>query len=113
MFSHKVRWYPLFSSKEDLEALFVLRKAVVHKNMFATVLLIKDGEDYHAFRNNCPHQNKPLEHCSVEDGLVICPFHRYAYSLENGRGHGMCLDKYELKFDAQGVWLGIERWSFF
>lgn len=81
--------------------------------MFATVLLIKDGNDYHAFRNNCPHQNKPLDHCSVEDGLVICPFHQYAYSLENGRGHGMCLDKYELKFDERGVWLGIERWSLF
>ena len=74
---------------------------------------MKSNGEYSAFKNKCPHQNKPLNDCSVHDGHIVCPFHRYHFSIENGRGHGLCLDKYQLKIEDDQVWLGKEVWRLF
>ena len=113
MFKKKLRWYLIFESKEELKAAFLGRSTVVHKSMFGEVLLAKTDNGIEAFRNKCPHQNKPLNGAWVEENYIVCPFHQYHFSCENGRGHGLCLDKYELKFDEDGVHVGKEVWTLF
>lgn len=113
MLSRKVKWYPLFETKQQLEDLFIVRSTVVHRSMFGEALLVKNGNDYYAFQTTCPHQNKPLDTCKISEGYVVCPFHQYHFSLEDGRGHGLYLDKYELRIDERGVFLGKEGWSLF
>ena len=113
MLSKKLKWYPLFESVEKLEELFVGKSVVVHRSMFGEALLLKDGGDYYAFKNKCPHQKKPLNDCKVIEGHVVCPFHRYRFSLENGRGHGLYLDQYQIKIENNQVFIGMEKWSFF
>jgi nitrite reductase/ring-hydroxylating ferredoxin subunit len=109
----KLKWYPLFENQEQLEELFMGKNAAIHRSMFGTVLLAKSNGEFYAFKNKCPHQNKPLEDCTIENGNVVCSFHRYHFSLEDGRGHGLCLDKYELKIENDQVFLGKEVWSLF
>ena len=113
MLSKKLKWYPLFHSVQQLDELFVGKNAVVHRSMFGEVLLVKTGGTYFAFKNKCPHQNKPLNNCSLHEDHVVCPFHRYHFALKDGRGHGMCLEKYQLKFENDQVYLGKEKWSLF
>lgn len=113
MFSKRLRWYPLFESVEDLHALFAQKQCVVYRNMFGEYLLIKNKDEVLAFSNNCPHQNKPLNDCWIEDNSIVCPFHQYHYNLEDGRGHGMYIEKYPLKTDEKGVFIGVEKWSVF
>lgn len=109
----KIKWVPLIESEKALLELFGIRNTVVHRTMFGTVLLVRNGNDVFAFQNKCPHQNKPMDGCWIENGSIVCPFHQYRYSLETGRGHGLYLEKYELQITDQGVFLGKEGWSLF
>ena len=113
MFKKRIQWYLIFQDERELETFFVSNNTRVHKGMFGEVLLVRSKQSYYAFKNKCPHQNKPLDGCSEKDGFVICPFHKYHYDLKDGRGHGLCLDKYHLKIDDSGVYVGKEKWSFF
>jgi nitrite reductase/ring-hydroxylating ferredoxin subunit len=113
MFGMKLKWYLLFETQAALEDYFAGKNAVVHRSMFGEVLLLKEGDKFYAFKNKCPHQGKPLDACWIDKGSVVCPFHQYHFSLETGRGHGLYLDKYDLRIDEKGVFLGKEVWSLF
>lgn len=113
MFSTKIRWYLLFDDERDFIALFELRDILVHKSMFGQVLFVKKEEEYFAFENRCPHQNKPLNNCWLEADQLVCPFHQNHYSLHDGKGHGMNVKKYFLKFENDQVYIGREVWSIF
>lgn len=111
--SRKIKWTPLVASEKALHDLFIIGDTVVHHTMFGTVLLVRNSEKVYAFKNQCPHQNKPMDGCWVENDTVVCPFHQYKYTLETGRGQGLYLEQYELKITDEGVFLGKEGWSLF
>jgi nitrite reductase/ring-hydroxylating ferredoxin subunit len=113
MFGYKLRWYRLFENQDELDEVFYGKSTTVYRSIFGEVLLVKQQNKYSAFQNKCPHQGKPLNDCWIENNQVVCPFHKYHYSIENGRGHGLYLEKYELKIDETGVFLGKESWGFF
>jgi nitrite reductase/ring-hydroxylating ferredoxin subunit len=113
MLRRKLKWYKLFENVQELDALFSYRPSAVYRSMFGEVLLVKHESEYAAFRNKCPHQGKSMEGCRVIGDSVVCPFHHYHFSLQHGRGHGLYLDKYELRIDEDGVYLGKEGWSWF
>ncbi|MDC1385120.1 Rieske (2Fe-2S) protein [Crocinitomicaceae bacterium] len=113
MFGMKLKWYPLFESESELENLFAVKKTAVHKSIFGEVLLVKNDSGYHAFKNKCAHQNKPLNGCWTEDNSVVCPFHKYHFDIDSGQGHGTYIDKYELRFVDAKVEIGKEIWSIF
>lgn len=113
MLSKKLKWHLLFESKEQLEELFEFKESAVYKNIFGEILFVKSEGDYFAFKNKCPHQNKSLENCKVSDGNVVCPWHQYQFSCESGRGHGLHIDKYPLKFENDAVYIGKETWMLF
>ena len=113
MLKRKLRWIRIFPSLEAMEEQFVGRSSIVHSSMGTTLLLIRTNGNYFAFKNKCPHQGKSLEGCMVENDAFSCPYHRYKFSLEDGKGHGMNVDKYELKIDDTGVYVGKLKWTFF
>lgn len=114
MLGKKVKWYRIFSNRQELEDLMVGHSSKVYRNAFVgELLLIHANGEYYAFKNKCPHQNKPLDGCSVNEGFVVCPFHRFGFSIEDGKGNGLVLDKYQLEIGTDGVFIGIEKWSLF
>lgn len=42
------------------------------------------GRSY-AVDNRCPHQGAPLAAGCVQDGTVICPYHRWRFRLVDGQ----------------------------
>lgn len=46
---------------------------------------LRNGEVY-ALDAVCPHRDGPLAEGVVGQGIVVCPFHGYKFSLANGRG---------------------------
>ena len=112
MFKRIIKWRKIFESKEELFEYFGTKSTVVFKNAFGEILLAREGENYYAFQNKCPHQNKPLNGCKIHEGAIICPWHKYAFSCETGQGHGMYLQQYPLKFEEDGVFIGKEGWGF-
>jgi 3-phenylpropionate/trans-cinnamate dioxygenase ferredoxin subunit len=111
--SKELRWYLLFESTEELNALFEMRNTHVHKGVFGEVLLVKRDLEVLAFKNQCPHQRKSLEGAVVEEDHIVCPFHRFHFSCETGQGHGLYIDKYPLKTEDNQVFIGKEVWTFF
>ena len=110
MIRKELRWYPLFSTQQELEDQFVRGETRIVKSTFGDVLLVKKRETFYAFETRCPHQRKPLEGSWVENDKIVCPMHQYRFSLKDGRGHGMCLDRYPLRISNDGVFIGKERW---
>jgi len=113
MFGMKMKWYPLFGSVQEMDDRFMGKQTLVHKTMFGEALLVKQQGTYLAFRNKCPHQGKPLNECRLEKEHIVCPYHQYHFSTETGRGQGLYLEKFELRIDENGVFLGKEVWSLF
>ncbi|MEO6638933.1 MAG: Rieske 2Fe-2S domain-containing protein, partial [Ginsengibacter sp.] len=65
----------------------------------------------------CPHAGGDMvEGFLNKDGNIVCPIHRYVFSLENGRdvsGEGYFLKIYPIKIDGKGVFVGIEEGGLF
>lgn len=109
----KWKWTLLFDSEDELNERMKGKVSLLIRNMFGEVLLLKKGEEIMAFANKCPHQNKSLEGCWIEEDQLVCPFHQYHYNLSDGKGHGMFVEKYRLKTEDGKVYLGKEKWSLF
>jgi 3-phenylpropionate/trans-cinnamate dioxygenase ferredoxin subunit len=60
----------------------------------------------------CPHAGGTMAAGYVDAlGNVVCPLHRYKFSLQNGRntsGEGYFLKTYPIEERADGVYLGME-----
>ncbi|MDB2657137.1 Rieske 2Fe-2S domain-containing protein [Crocinitomicaceae bacterium] len=104
----KIKWILAFSSTQELEEHFALKNTAVIPSSYGKILWVKFEDGYHAFKNKCPHQNKPMDHCWIDGGDLVCPFHRFHFSVENGRGMATSMYKYEVKIEEDKVWLGKE-----
>ena len=113
MFNRIIKWQKIFETKDELIDHFGTKPTVLFKNTFGEIMLAREGDEFYAFENKCPHQNKSLVGCVIDEGMIVCPWHKYAFSCETGRGHGLYLEKYPLKFNEDGVFIGKEGWSLF
>lgn len=51
-----------------------------------SICIAKYRDEYHAFLNRCPHATAPLDNGFIDAlGFVVCPLHRYRFSIKNGR----------------------------
>jgi nitrite reductase/ring-hydroxylating ferredoxin subunit len=108
MLKFKIKWRLAFPNQKDLEVLFGQRDVAVSSTPFGRVLWVRHMNTLHAFKNKCPHQNKPLDHCWLDGGDIVCPFHRFHFSIEDGRGMATSMYKYEVKVSDEAIWLGKE-----
>lgn len=113
MFDFKTKWIEVFDSKNELETLFAGKETAVSPSGYGQVLWVRYDDELYAFENKCPHQNKPLNDCKIEEGYVVCPFHQYHFAIENGRGHGTAMLKYEVKEEDGKIFIGKEVFSIF
>jgi nitrite reductase/ring-hydroxylating ferredoxin subunit len=113
MFNRIIKWRQIFENEQEMLDFFGAKSTKLFKNAFGEIMLARDGDHFYAFENKCPHQHKSLEGCSIHKGDIICPWHKFAFSCETGRGHGMYLEKYPIKMEENGVFLGKEGWSLF
>lgn len=50
------------------------------------LLLIKLGGQVHAYDDKCPHKGTTLSDGEFEDGMIICPTHRWEFCAKTGCG---------------------------
>lgn len=67
--------------------------------------------------SKCPHAGGPMEEGFIDAlGNIVCPLHRYKFSLQNGRntsGEGYYLKTFPIETREDGIFVGIEENSFF
>ena len=76
----------------------------------AICMVCYDGKLY-AVSTWCPHAGGDMSYGFVNDDCkLVCPVHRYSYSLETGRGsegQGDYLENYPVEIRDDGVYIGI------
>lgn len=77
------------------------------------ITLARFKDQVFATAYSCPHAGAVMADGYIDvQGNIVCPLHRYKFSLEKGRnvsGEGYHLKTYAVKIDAEGVWIGQEK----
>lgn len=76
------------------------------------ICLVKHENNLYAMQNTCPHAGGLLSGGWCKNGHIICPIHRYEYSLQTGRGatgQGDYIDVYPVEERADGVYIGLKE----
>lgn len=81
------------------------------------ITLAKWKEGYFAFAQKCPHASGRMSAGYINPlGQVVCPLHRYAFDMKNGRntsGEGYFLKTYPIEQRLEGIFIGFKANSFF
>jgi len=66
-----------------------------------------------AFTYKCPHAGGMLAEGFIDAlGNIVCPLHRYKYSMANGRnvsGEGYYLINWPVEIKEDGIFVGVEE----
>ena len=84
----------------------------VNANGKSICLVNTDGQLY-AVSATCPHAGADLSKGWCTNGKLICPFHRYAYDLNTGRGAAGQNDfirTYPVEQRADGIYVKVDSW---
>ena len=81
------------------------------------ITLAKWKDGYFAFAQKCPHASGRMAQGYINPlGQVVCPLHRYAFDMKNGRntsGEGYFLKTYPVEQRPEGIFIGFKPNSFF
>jgi 3-phenylpropionate/trans-cinnamate dioxygenase ferredoxin subunit len=81
------------------------------------ITLARFKEGYFAFAQKCPHASGRMAQGYINPlGQVVCPLHRYAFDMKNGRnttGEGYFLKTYPVELRPNGLFIGFKPNSFF
>jgi len=76
--------------------------------------LIRHQQQLYVIQNTCPHAGGILSGGWCKEGNIVCPIHRYEYSLATGRGapgQGDYIDTYPIEEREDGLYVGLkESW---
>lgn len=105
------RWYKIADSVNELSFnASNLAEIEVNGKM---ICLAKVNDTVQACSAKCPHAGGSLSHGYLDAlGNIVCPIHRYKFSLLNGRnvsGEGYFLKTYQVKSDADGLYIGFKE----
>ena len=54
------------------------------------ILVLNHNNELYAVENKCPHLNVPLKSGKIQDGSIVCVFHRSAFDLNTGEVKAWC-----------------------
>ena len=78
-----------------------------------TICIAKFQSQLFAFANKCPHASGLFVNGYIDAvGNVVCPIHRYKFSMRNGRnitGEGYFLKHWPVAVKEDGVYVGLEK----
>ena len=81
------------------------------------ICLVSFQDRLYGFAYKCPHASGIMADVYLDAvGNVVCPVHRYKFSLANGRntsGEGFYLKTYPVEVSGEGVFVGMEEGGLF
>jgi nitrite reductase/ring-hydroxylating ferredoxin subunit len=78
------------------------------------IALFRDGDRVVALGDRCPHAGASLGGGWIEDGAVVCPLHRWRFSLGDGRclrGGGTDEGVPRIPVEVREGWVWLEESS--
>ena len=119
MADKKFNWYKIAYHISEID--FAVNNIAVAELMGKKICIGKHHDKVFAFTYKCPHAGGILADGYIDaPGNVVCPLHRYKYSLQNGRnvsGEGYYLKHWPVELRNEGVFVGMEEaggiWNIF
>lgn len=66
------------------------------------ILFVRAGEGYNVFVDRCPHQGMSMRRGTIEDDVLVCPHHRFQFSVHDGSPLRSCPPATTLPFTLEG-----------
>lgn len=105
-------WYPI--PDDDLAPYPIPESCLRYTKLRGKKLcLAREKGVWHALDNRCPHAGGPLAQGKIEDGQVLCPWHRFPFDLKTGQcsAGGYFVNVYPVKEEKGQLWVELEkRW---
>lgn len=115
MSSKKYKWHKIADSADEIP--FGENRLAEIEAGGKSICLAKQGEELFACTAKCPHASGAMAGGYLDPlGNIVCPLHRYKFSLKNGRnisGEGFFLKTYPVEKREDGIYIGIEEKGFF
>ena len=113
--SQKYTWHKIADSLEEIPfPQSGLTEIEVNGKTFCLSL---HDNTIHACTNKCPHAGGTLAEGYLDaSGNIVCPLHRYKFSMQNGRnisGEGYYLKTFPVEIRNEGIFVGIADSSLF
>ncbi len=113
--SKKYNWHKIADDLHDLSLNDHKMQEVEIGGKKICVLL--HNENLKACAAKCPHAGGIMRNGYVDAlGNIVCPLHRYKFSLENGRntsGEGYFLKTYPIEKRENGIFIGLDEEGMF
>jgi nitrite reductase/ring-hydroxylating ferredoxin subunit len=75
------------------------------------ICLIHTDGKWYAIQPFCPHAGGPFEEGRCENKNIICPYHRYVFSLDSGRcmnGEPFYIKTYPVLIREKNIYVGFK-----
>jgi nitrite reductase/ring-hydroxylating ferredoxin subunit len=113
--SKKYQWYKIADTINEIN--FATNGMVEIEIKGKKVCVAFHNENILACAAKCPHAGGHLSEGYIDAlGNIVCPLHRYKFSLANGRnvsGEGYFLKNYPIEIRTNGIFIGFEETSMF
>ena len=111
MSDKKYKWHKIADSLNEID--FAPNNIAVVDLDGKNICLGKFKDAVFAFTYKCPHAGGTLADGFIDPlGNIVCPLHRYKYSIANGRnvsGEGYYLKHWPVEIKEDGVFVGVEE----
>lgn len=103
------KWYKIAESIAEID--FAANGLAIINVAGKFITIARNNNQIFACTHKCPHAGGILAEGYIDAvGNIVCPLHRYKYSLKNGRnvsGEGYYLKTYALETREDGVFVNI------
>jgi nitrite reductase/ring-hydroxylating ferredoxin subunit len=110
-FEKKYHWHKIAESTAEITRRGERNIAYV-KVAGKEICITHYNQELYACTAKCPHAGGHLHEGWLDQmGNIVCPLHRYRYSVANGRntsGEGYHLKTYPIRENDDGVFVGID-----
>lgn len=110
MSTQKHKWHLVAESESELA--FAANGIAVVDVKGKKICITRHQNELFGFAYKCPHASGIMADGFIDAvGNVVCPLHRYKFSLKNGRnvsGEGYYLKTYPINTTEEGVFVGVE-----
>lgn len=115
MLMRKLNWHLIAVSEAEIP--FACNGIAVVEANGKKICVAKFQDTFYAFAYKCPHASGLMSEGWVDAvGQVVCPSHRYKFSLATGRntsGEGYHLKHWPVEVRAEGIFVGMENIGLF
>jgi nitrite reductase/ring-hydroxylating ferredoxin subunit len=115
MAEKKYSWYKIADSQAEID--FAASNLTQLEVNGKQICLALNSNKLYACAHKCPHAGGVMAGGYTDAlGNIVCPLHRYKFSLQNGRntsGEGYYLKTYPVQQREDGIYIGFEETNLF